>query len=627
MAEWTRQQGRETYNIGFWSGGYFDIGPGGRLVARLGETDIDLYQLAHEVRASGLSLPVLVRFVDILRDRVGKLCDAFDLARQSHGYQGRYTAVYPVKVNQQSGVVMEIVRAGGGRVGLEAGSRPELMAVLALASEHDNVVICNGYKDREFIRLALIGRRMGIPVHIVIEKQSELRLVLEESARMGIAPWLGLRVRLASIGAGNWQNTGGEKSKFGLSAGQVLDAVETLKAKNLLDNLVLLHCHMGSQIANIRDIQTGMKECARFFAELYRLGAPIRSVDVGGGLGIDYEGTRSRNFCSMNYTLEEYANKVVHALWEVCQEKGIPEPDIITESGRALTAHHAVLITEVIDHETLSVGDAVPRPAEDEPLILQDLAATLASLQRSDGPSATEAYHDATYWLAEARSMYTHGLITLEQRAAAETIYHAICEKVRDRLSNNIRHHRQLLDELDTRLVDKYFCNFSVFQSIPDVWAIEQIFPIVPLHRLDEPPTRCAVLEDLTCDSDGRIDHYVDGNGIGASLRVHPLREGEPYLLGVFLVGAYQEILGDIHNLFGDTDSVNVVVDGRGGFHLSEPKRGDTVASVLGYVDFDPNQLVRLLRSKMEKADLPAGEKSQFLRELEAGLQGYTYLE
>jgi arginine decarboxylase len=620
------QQARDIYNTAYWGGGYFDIGPKGTLVAYpdrdAARPGIDLAQLADEARKADLALPVLVRFVDILHDRVDTLCNAFAQAMRADGYQGRYTAVYPIKVNQQRRVVQEIVRHGAGRVGLEAGSKPELMAVLAMTPA-GGTVICNGYKDREYIRLALRGLQLRLKVHIVIEKTSEVEDILAEAAALGVAPLLGLRVRLASIGAGKWQNTGGEKSKFGLTASQALTVIERLKAAGLGDSLKLLHFHLGSQIPHIRDIQRGMREAARYYAELRRLGMSVETVDVGGGLGVDYEGTRSRSYCSMNYSVDEYAATVVHTLWESCREHGLPHPDVVSESGRALTAHHAVLIANVIDVDRVPEADGAQPPLDDAPLILHDL---WRNLQQVAGRSPVESYHDAYHWLTEAQTMYTHGILTLEQRAAAERLYQATCRRVFARLDPRQRAHRELLDELNEKLADKLFCNFSIFQSMPDIWAIDQIFPVLPLTRLDEAPIRRNVLQDLTCDSDGAIQSYVDGEGVESTLPLPPYRDGEEYLLGVFMVGAYQEILGDMHNLFGDTDSVNVELTD-GGYELSDPRHGDTVESVLRYVQFDAEDLLAEYRRRVETAAMAPAERAAAMGELEAGLRGYTYLE
>lgn len=624
---WTVARAREVYNTARWGDGYFEIDETGRVRVRSprrpDHPGVELSALTEDLRTRGYDLPVLVRFSHILHDRVDTLCDAFAAAIADHDYQGGYTAVYPIKVNQQRRVVSEIVGHGGSRVGLEAGSKPELMAVLGL-SEPGGVVICNGYKDREYVRLTLIGRQLGLNVFNVVEKLSELDLVIEEARRLGIRPQLGMRVRLASIGAGKWQNTGGEKSKFGLSASQALEAVRRLKEQDMLDTLTLLHAHLGSQIANIHDIQRGLREVGRYYTDLWRLGARMHWVDVGGGLGVDYEGTGSRGDCSMNYSVREYANHVVHTLWEVCAEQNLPHPYLFSESGRALTAHHAVLITEVIDHEPAPGDRLPPAPGPGDPLILHNLWDRYKGAARG---SAVETYHDAAYWLAEARDLYLHGVLRLEQRAQAEQLYFAICRKLRPLLNPGVRAHRELLDELNDRLAEKLFLNFSVFQSIPDVWALDQIFPILPLQGLDQPPTRRAVLQDLTCDSDGCIARYVDGEGVETTLPLPPERAGEPYRLGIFLVGAYQEILGDMHNLFGDTASVDVELSEDGGYHLVEVAHGDTVADLLRYVGFEPADLRAAYRSRIAAAGLDADQRTAYLRELDAGLDGYTYLE
>lgn len=624
---WGLDQAREFYNIAYWGGGYFGINDDGHLAAYPqleAGWGIDLYRLSDEIKAAGLALPVLVRFSGILHQRVDMLCAAFVQAMAADHYQGDYTAVYPIKVNQQRRVVEEIIRHGGRRVGLEAGSKPELMAVLALSASDGGVVVCNGYKDREYIRLALIGKQLGHRVYIVIERLAELELVIEEARNLGITPLIGVRVRLASIGAGKWQNTGGEKSKFGLSATQILRVVERLREANLLDALQLMHFHLGSQIANIHDIQLGMRECARYYAELRQRGVNLQCVDVGGGLGVDYDGTRSRNFCSMNYSVQEYANNVVHALHEICVEQNLPPPHIITESGRAMTAHHAMLITNVIDVEQAPQPFQITPAAGDEHPLIQDLWCDFEQLSARD---AVEVYHVAARRLAEANVMFSHGVFDLAQRARIEQLYSATCWKVRGYLQAGSRAQRELLDELNEKLADKYFCNFSLFQSLPDSWAIDQIFPIMPLHRLHERPTRRAALQDITCDSDGRIDLYVDGEGVETSLLLHPMDSGQPYLLGIFLLGAYQEILGDMHNLFGDTDSVHVELTADGGHRLVQPLRGDTAETVLRYVHFNGEDLLQTFRAKIEAAQIKPAERTLFLHELQEGLNGYTYLE
>ncbi|MEZ5477403.1 MAG: biosynthetic arginine decarboxylase [Thiolinea sp.] len=626
---WTIDQARRLYSIQHWSNGYFDINAAGQVSMQLPEQPehaIDLYELAMRThRDNGMRWPLLVRFVDILNNRVQRLQEAFNRAIEGCGQHSRYTAIYPIKVNQQRSVVEQLLLGGGGQVGLEAGSKPELMAVLGTAPR-DSIIICNGYKDREYLRLALIGRQMGHQIYIVVEKPSELDEALEEAEKLQITPLLGMRVRLYSLGKGKWQNTGGEKSKFGLSAAQALQMLEKLKAADALDCLQLLHFHMGSQIANIQDIQRGMREASRYFAELHRLGAAIRVVDVGGGLGVDYEGSRSRSDCSINYSMQEYANTVVRSVLDVCEQYELPFPDFITESGRGMTAHHAVLITNVIgtDPEQDQAAPAIYAPEDDDPAILHNLY-RLYHNEAELPPS--EVYHDASYWLNEAHGMYAHGVINLNQRARAEELNRAICLQLLEQ--------PELYDDLDPeirtglrdKLADKYFCNFSLFQSMPDVWAINQIFPILPLHRLHEYPERRATLQDMTCDSDGTVAQYVNHGRLESTLPLHALRHNETYLLGIFMVGAYQEILGDLHNLFGDTDSINVELLENGNYRLSEPERGDTVDELLRYIHFEPKNLLARCRQKLAAAVPDAERQKMLLREIEAGLIGYTYLE
>lgn len=627
QADWTSADSARLYNVAAWGEGYFGVNAAGHVVVypRPDEADIavDLRELVRAIRAAGLKLPVLVRFNDILRHRVRALRGAFQEAMAQVGYDGSYTAVYPIKVNQQKSVVDDILAEDSGHVGLEAGSKPELMAVLGLAPAN-GVIVCNGYKDRAYIRLALIGQKLGHRVYIVVEKLSELEGVMREAQDLGVRPRVGLRARLASVGAGKWQNTGGEKAKFGLSASQLLEAVSRLGRGGFLDCLRMLHFHLGSQVANVRDIQRGLREAARFYVDLRRLGAPVDCVDVGGGLGVDYEGTRSRSFCSINYSMGEYALNVVRTLCDVCQEQGLPHPDVISESGRALTAHHAVLVTEVIDAESVLESDP-ESPAEDDPFVLHDLWEVL---QNPRGRAPLECYHDAANWLADAQTAYAHGGLSLAQRAYAEQMYYAVCRRIRPLLeASGQRAHREILDELREKLADKYFCNFSLFQSLPDVWAIDQIFPIMPIHRLGERPTRRVVLGDITCDSDGRIDRYVDRDGIDSTLPAHALAPGHAYLMGFFLVGAYQEILGDMHNLFGDTDAVNVALDAGGGWRLEDAEHGDRADELLRYVHFAPDALIGAYHRKLEAAGLGDAERGRFLDELIRGLRGYTYLQ
>lgn len=624
MPAWSLDRARHTYSIPYWSEGYFDVDAGGRMVVRPrgpAGPALALPEVVAQATGAGLKLPLLLRFSDILGDRLGKLQAAFGRAMAELDYQGGYTAVYPIKVNQHRGVAGELAAAGGDGFGLEAGSKPELMAVLGLAKP-GSLVICNGYKDREFIRLALIGRKLGLETFIVIEKPSELAMVIEEAKALGVKPGLGVRMRLASLGAGKWQNSGGDKAKFGLSPRQVLDLVARLQAAGMADALQLLHFHMGSQISNVRDIANGMREAVRYFVELSKMGLHIRFMDSGGGLGVDYEGTRSRGYCSINYGLDQYAHTLLQPLAEACAEHGLAPPRMVTEAGRAMTAHHAVMVVNVSEVERAPEG-AVPPEDANEPAAVRHLRETHAALGQRP---PLELYHEAQHHLAEGQALYALGQLTLAQRAQLDDLFYAIANDVRGRLTGEERSHRDALDELNERLVDKYFVNFSVFESIPDVWAIDQVFPIVPIARLDEAPDRRGVIADLTCDSDGRIDTYVESEALDSSLPLHSPREGESYRLGIFMVGAYQETLGDIHNLFGDTDTANVQLDSAGGWTVTRQRKGDTTDVMLDYVGYDLAELRSAYKAKVDAAALPPAEAAKLLVDLETGLTGYTYL-
>jgi arginine decarboxylase len=618
---WNIDHARQMYNMGHWAEGYFDVNAQGELIAlptRDSQRAVSIPAVIQAARQQGLRSPLLVRFTDILSDRLRSMQEAFAKASAERGYQGGYTAIFPIKVNQQCSVVSELVRHGHERFGLEAGSKPELMAVLAMSP--GGMVICNGYKDREYIRLALIGIKLGLSVFIVIEKANELEYVIEESKALGVRPLLGVRVRLASLGAGKWQNTGGDKAKFGLLPNQLLQLSRDLQAAGLSDCLKLLHFHMGSQISNVRDIANGMREAVRYFVELHRLGHPIQWIDSGGGLAVDYEGTRSRSDCSMNYGMQQYASTIVSAVFESCEAHGIAHPMLLTEAGRALTAHHAVLIADVTAVESTSLGNGELDMSQAKPTLkhLKQLFDELAER------SAQDAHQEALYHHSEGLSLFSLGAMNLQERAQLDELYYAIMQKLRSRLRPGIKSERELLDELNDKLADKYFSNFSVFQSVPDVWALEQIFPIMPLTRLNERPTRRGVLEDLTCDSDGRIDRYVDSEGIENSLPLHGLNQ-DPYYLGLFLVGAYQETLGDMHNLFGDTDSVNVALT-PDGWSLSQAQEGDTTLDLLRYVGYSEDALRRAYRARIAQAQLPAEEAKRIAEALDSGLSGYTYL-
>ncbi|MEQ2351868.1 MULTISPECIES: biosynthetic arginine decarboxylase [Pseudoalteromonas] len=623
---WGLQTARSIYNVTHWSDGYFDINEQGQLVAfpdgDRTKPPILLPELTEQFKAQGLTLPVLVRFTDILKHRVDTLTQAFTAARTQRDYQGQYTCVYPIKVNQQRSVVSKLLAHPSGLVGLEAGSKPELMAILGVAHQPITIV-CNGYKDSEFLRLACIGQAMGHQVNIVVEKLSELDTLLQEIDDLGIEPSIGIRIRLNSVGKGKWQNTGGEKGKFGLTASQVLQAVELLKSHNRLHLMQLVHFHIGSQVANIRDIQRALKECARHYAELYQLGVPLRIVDVGGGLGVDYEGSGSRSSCSMNYTVAEYAKNVVHAFHDIAELNSIPHPDIITESGRALTAHHAMLITDVIDVEKAPNQVEPVQPQDTSPLVLQELWHSLSQLTPR---MALETYHDAMHLFSDAHDQYVHGLISMQEWAQLEQLYFTTLHKVRECLNENARAHREVLDDLNEKLADKLFVNFSLFQSLPDVWGIDQLFPVMPIDKLNQPLTQRAIIQDITCDSDGQINSYVEGAGIESSLPIPEYVPGEQYHVAMFLVGAYQEILGDLHNLFGDTDSVHVELCDEG-YKLTNAIKGDSVEDVLRFVHYDKAVLSENYAQQVAALSLPESIKAQYLQELNAGLEGYTYFE
>ena len=603
---WSIEQSTDTYAINNWGDGYFSINAHGHVCVKPTsnkEIELDLYEIAQSLKDKNLSLPVLVRFTDILKDRVTRLADAFEKACVSHNYRGQYTPVYPIKVNQQRQVIEGILSAE--KIGLEAGSKPELLAVMALSNK--GLVVCNGYKDRAYIRLALIGIKMGLNLFLVIEKPLELELIIEEAAKLNIKPQLGVRVRLSSISAGKWQNSGGEKSKFGLHAHEAIQLIERLKQTDLLDSLKLLHFHMGSQIANIHDIKIALKEAGQFYVELHRLGAHIKIIDAGGGLGVDYDGSRSRRESSINYSLEEYAQNIVRSFAELCAEKKIPQPDIITESGRALTAHHAVLITNVTDVESVYTNN-------------EELLA-LPAVHNN-----VEHFHDAQYALSEARARFTQDKLSITELAKAENEYALLCQQIKSQLNPNTQSEAVILEELNEKLADKVFCNFSLFQSMPDIWGIDQIFPIMPIHRLDEQPTRRAVIQDLTCDSDGRIDQYIDGQNIENTMPLHSIDSDKPYFIGFFMVGAYQEILGDMHNLFGDTHSINIKLDDNG-YHFYDFQEGEHVSDLLDYVHISTEELKAAYRDKLAKSNLSDLQRQDYEEELIAGLTSYTYLE
>lgn len=620
---WSIQDSKNIYNIDHWSQNYFDINGQGQLIAYpQGKTHpgIELCAISEMLSTNNINQPCLIRFTDILRHRLQQLQINFQHEIAQQNFQGNYTAVYPIKVNQQRHVVEALLK-NSENFGLEAGSKPELMAVMALANKPNFTIICNGYKDREYIRLALIGKQLGLNVYIIIEKASEVKLIIEESIKLNIKPLLGLRVRLASIAAGNWQNTGGEKSKFGLTSEQILVVIEQLKQVQLLDSLRLLHTHMGSQISNIRDIQKGLQECARFYAELRALDVKLETIDIGGGLGIDYEGSRSRNYCSINYSLQEYAHTVVKTLNDICLSKQLPHPNIITEAGRAMTAHHAVLFTPIIAIERPK-PQSLEQPCANSHSILNELWHCHQTLQQN---SVIEVYHELCHHFNEAQLLFNSGSLSLTERAQAETAYTTICLNIQKFLKADKKSHRAILDELNEKFSEKVFCNFSLFQSLPDVWAIEQIFPILPIENLQQAPNYRAIIQDITCDSDGRIDNYIDGESIEKSLPLPNLTVGDT--LAIFLVGAYQETLGDMHNLFGDTHVVNIEMNTMGRYAIESIETGDNIDELLNYVHFDTKNLLQCYKNHLENTDLPEATKAHYLDLLESGMSGYTYLE
>ncbi|ACT14721.1 biosynthetic arginine decarboxylase [Pectobacterium aroidearum] len=620
-----------TYNIAWWGNNYYDVNELGHISVcpdpDVPEARVDLARLVKDMqRDNHQRLPALFCFPQILQHRLRSINAAFKQARESFGYEGGYFLVYPIKVNQHRRVIESLANSGEP-LGLEAGSKAELMAVLGHAGMTRTVIVCNGYKDREYIRLALIGEKLGHKVYLVIEKMSEIRLVLEEAERLNVVPRLGVRARLASQGSGKWQSSGGEKSKFGLAAIQVLQLVEMLREAGKLDSLQLLHFHLGSQLANIRDIATGVRESARFYVELHKLGVNIQCFDVGGGLGVDYEGTRSQSDCSVNYGLNEYANNVIWGIGDACNEHGLPHPTVITESGRAVTAHHTVLVSNIIGVERNEFSEPT-EPEEDAPRALESLWSTWKEIkQPGKRRSLREWLHDSQMDLHDVHTQYTHGMLDLTQRAKAEQLYLSICQMIQEQLDPSNRAHRPVIDELQERMADKLYVNFSLFQSMPDAWGIDQLFPVLPLEGLDKPPERRAVLLDITCDSDGTIDHYVDGDGIATTMPMPPYDPENPPLLGFFMVGAYQEILGNMHNLFGDTSTVDVFVFQDGTVEIEESDEGNTVADMLEYVQLDPEVLMTRFRDQVKETDLDAELQAQFMEEFETGLYGYTYLE
>ena len=629
LRAWTIRDSAELYQLSAWGGGWFGINDRGELMVQPhGPTGpkFSLPEVVEDLRNRDIELPILLRVSDILELRVRALASTFQKAITECGYRGRYRPVFPIKVNQQRDVVEELVEFGREHsLGLEAGSKPELLVVLAHMTNPDGLVICNGYKDTKYIETALLAQKMGIHCIIVVDRFEELELVLKVSKRLEMRPHIGVRAKLASRGAGKWQESGGEKSKFGLTAGEIVQVAERLRQLEMLDCLELLHFHIGSQITAIRAIKDALKESTRIYTELHDLGAGLKLLDVGGGLAVDYDGSQTNFHSSANYSLQEYANDVVFAIQQACDEKGISHPDIVSESGRALSAHHAILVFDVLGVSQMRVD--VPEGCDkvDEGTIA-NMVQILRDLSQKN---FQESYHDALQLKEEAISLFNLGYLDLKGRAMAENLFWVICDRINS-IVRTLDYVPEELSGLERALADTYYCNFSVFQSAPDHWAVKQLFPTMPIHRLNERPTRRAILADLTCDSDGKVDRFIDLRDVKSVLEVHPVQQGKPYYCAMFLLGAYQEILGDLHNLFGDTNAVHLSMDQDHGYRVERVIEGDTVSEVLTYVQYEKQDLVRRIRSRLEVA-VRAGrinvkESGLLMKRYEEGLSGYTYL-
>jgi arginine decarboxylase len=630
MEKWKIADALDTYGVRHWGKGYFSINKAGHVTihpSKKSEPAIDLKELVDNLQARGIQLPILLRFTDILRHRVGEIADAFQAAIREYDYNGSYCCVYPIKVNQQRHVVEEILDFGKPfQFGLEAGSKPELLAVLALTNGLDTPIICNGFKDDEYIKMTVFARKIGKHVIPVIEKFTELEALVKFAEELHVRPVLGVRVKLAAKGAGRWKYSAGFRSKFGLTLSETLEAYDYLKERDLADCLQLVHFHMGSQITNIRNIKQALTEAARVYVELHRVGAGVKYLDVGGGLGIDYDGSQTDFESSVNYTLQEYANDVVFRIKGVCDEAEVPHPIIISESGRAVVAYHSLLVFDVLGVSNFDRYQAPPDIPPESPQQIADLHAVYRDVNKKN---FLESYHDAVQTMDEVLTMFNLGSLDIRLRALTERLFWAVCGKVQ-RIVRELEFVPEELQGLEALLSDTYFCNFSIFQSMPDSWAINQLFPIMPIHRLNEVPSRRAVLGDITCDSDGKIDQFIDLRDVRNTLELHPL-DGQPYYLGAFLLGAYQEILGDLHNLFGDTNAVHVSLDDDGEANLDAVIKGDTVREVLAYVQYSADELLSRMRKDVEKAvrsgRISLHESRQLLRFYESGLEGYTYLE
>ena len=630
MKKWTIEDAKELYNINGWGTSYFGVNDKGDVYVTpcKDDTQIDLRDVMDELALRDVSSPVLLRFPDILDNRIEKTACCFQRAAKEYDYQGENFIIYPIKVNQMQPVVEEIISHGRKfNLGLEAGSKPELHAVIAVQCQSDSLIICNGYTDQSYIELALLAQKMGKRIFIVIEKLNELDIIAQAAKKLNVKPNIGIRIKLASSGSGKWEESGGDASKFGLTSSELLQALDTMEKKGLHDCLKLIHFHIGSQVTKIRHIQTALREASQFYIQLHKLGYDVEFVDCGGGLGVDYDGTRSPNSeSSVNYSIQEYVNDCLYTFIEAANANGIKHPNVITESGRSLTAHHSVLIIDVLETASLPQMPEAFEPSEKDHKLVKDLYEIWDNLNPR---SMLEDWHDAEQIREEALDLFSHGIVNLQTRAEIESMYWSVCREI-NALAKTLKHVPEELKSLDKLLADKYFCNFSLFQSLPDSWAIDQLFPIVPIQRLDERPTRSATLQDITCDSDGKIANFVTNRHISHILPVHALRKSEPYYLGVFLVGAYQEILGDMHNLFGDTNAVHISVkDGK--YTIDQIIDGETVEEVLDYVQYNPKKLVRQLEiwvtKSVKQGRISLEEGKEFLSNYRSGLYGYTYLE
>jgi arginine decarboxylase len=628
LRAWTVKDAIELYNVTGWGRDFFTINEAGHVEVTPsgpGSARIDLKELVDDLRERGLNFPVLIRFSDILRTRVEQLSGSFQQAIAENDYKGSYRGVYPIKVNQQRHVVEELMEYGRPyNLGLEAGSKPELLVALALQDNPEALILCNGYKDRAYIETALLAQKLGRKVVITMDRLGELDTILAASRELDIRPAIGVRARLATRGAGKWVESTGDRSKFGLTTSEMVAAVERLRALGMLDCLQLLHFHIGSQITAIRAIKDALREASRIFVELHQLGANMRLLDCGGGLGVDYDGSQTNFHSSVNYTLQEYASDIVSQVADACNAKGVPHPDIVTESGRALTAHHSVLVFNVLDANQMLLGQIPESLAGDEHQTIRQMYETYTSISRKN---FQEAYHDALQLREEAITAFNLGVLDLKARARVEELFYAICERIL-KVVRDLPYVPDELENLEKHLTDTYYCNFSLFQSLPDHWAVRQLFPTLPIDRLNRAPSRRAVLADLTCDSDGKMDEFIDLRDVKHFLELHPIN-GEPYYIGSFLIGAYQEILGDLHNLFGDTDAVHVRLDGDD-YRVDHVVEGDSVAEVLSYVQYSKDDLVSRVRRAMELAlrekRITPTESGRLMRRYEEALEAYTYL-